>query len=67
MERYLDKMVERKYRFTFFTGTKLVWEQFTLGLLLFSCAAKCNIISFIYLAMVLYYLLVNDKQKALLI
>lgn len=61
MERFLSKMVDRKYRFYFFTGTKLIWEQLTLGFLLFSCAAKCNIISFIYLGMVLYYLLVNDK------
>jgi hypothetical protein len=61
MERNLFKLVDRKYRYTYFSGTKLVWEQITLGLLLFSCAAKCNIISFIYLAMVLGYLLVADK------
>jgi hypothetical protein len=58
--------IKRKYTIQMRSAMKLVLEQLSLLFLLLSCCAKSNIISFIYLFIVLIFLRIQDKTKGML-
>lgn len=59
------KVVNRRYSYEMWGGLRLVFEQFSLMLLLFNVIIKCNIVSLIYLILVTNYLLRHSKLRAM--
>ena len=59
--------LKRKYTIKLRNAMKVLMEQLSLLLLLFSCANKSNIISIIYLSVLLTFLLIKNKTTGMLI
>lgn len=62
----LEKMISRKYKYSFYTGLRLCWEQLSLLLLLSSVVVKCNVISLVYIWLVINYITSEMKSKAMM-
>lgn len=62
----VERIVNRKFKYQFIQGLRLVYEQWSLLLLLFSVVVKCNIVSIIYLLLVLNYIRSSNKSKAMI-
>lgn len=62
----LEEGVKRKYTIKFRNGMKIVMEQLSLQLLLFSCANKSNLVSVLYLGLLLAFLRVKNKTTGML-
>lgn len=58
--------LKRKYTIKLRNGLKIVLEQISLQLLLFSCANKSNIVSILYLFLLLTFLLIKNKTTGML-
>lgn len=59
--------LKRKYYMQFMSGMKMVMEQTSLLLLLLSCSIKSNVISVLYLFVLLSFLLIKNKTKGMLV
>lgn len=62
----LENGIKRKYTIKYRNGMKIVMEQISLQLLLFSCANKSNIVSVLYLGLLLMFLLIKNKTTGML-
>lgn len=58
--------LKRKYVIKMRNAMKIVMEQISLQLLLLSCANKSNIVSVIYLGLLLTFLLIKNKTTGML-
>ena len=58
--------IKRKYTIQFREAVRFILELIILQLLLFSCAQRSNIISIIYLGLLLMYIKVENKEKSIL-
>ena len=67
MKQKLELELKRKYTIQFRTAQKIIVEQLSLLLLLLSCVYKANIVSIVYLTILLIFLRIKDKTKGMLI
>ena len=63
----LTLALKRKYFYGFRGSMKIILEQISLLLLLLSCSVKSNVISILYLGLLLYFLLIKNKTKGMLV
>ena len=54
--------IKRKYTIQFREAVRFILELFILQLLLFSCAQRSNIVSIIYLGLLLMYIRIENKE-----
>ena len=59
--------IKRKYTIQFREALKFIIELIILQLVLFSCAQKANIFGLLYLGLLIMYLIIDNKQKGILI
>jgi hypothetical protein len=68
-ERLLRKSIiteiKRKYTMQFRAAVKFILELIILQLLLFSCAQRSNIVSILYLGLLLMYILIERKERGI--
>jgi hypothetical protein len=67
LKQALEDGIKRKYIIHLRTALKFIMEQLSLQLLLFSCANKSNIVSILYLGLLLTFILIKKKTTGMLI